>query len=338
MAACETVPHAASFKLADPAWTGANDELQIVTVGEKMVMLNPYFRDGTRLRLGPERDADFSDQHILNDAEVIVLDVSSNGFAKVQSCEDFSVEGWVRQRNLIRQRLEGLGDKATSLPGRPALPPARKFQRSSTISSIEYSSNEEVERAKKESSAGVERLMALNGVKAGFMSEEEKHILKESLSAQAMTIRRQLAKQKQRTFDPHTKVVRVWDSITTLALIFTATITPFEVCVMPSITLESMVTDPLSWIKYLQMGRTHDFFCSCSLLAIQLTTCFVSRPPAESSTVSSFLISSCNASLHIKHHMIKGRRGCLIKERSSTDMQPPGCCSISSLPFPSTLL
>ena len=74
--------------------------------------------------------------------------------------------------------------------------------------------------------------MALNGVKAGFMSEEEKHILKESLSAQAMAIRRQLAKQKQRTFDPHTKVVRVWDSITTLALIFTATITLFEVCVM----------------------------------------------------------------------------------------------------------
>ena len=66
-------------------------------------MLNPYFRDGTRYAAWSRKDADFSDQHILNDAEVIVLDVSSNGFAKVQSCEDFSVEGWVLQRNLIRR-------------------------------------------------------------------------------------------------------------------------------------------------------------------------------------------------------------------------------------------
>ena len=38
---------------ADPAWTGEGEAQMDFTVGEVVFMLNPYFRDGTRLRLDP---------------------------------------------------------------------------------------------------------------------------------------------------------------------------------------------------------------------------------------------------------------------------------------------
>ena len=62
---------------AESAWSGAGDELiEGLAIGEVVYMLNPYFADGTRLRLGPDRDAAFSETHILNDAEVEVLEVT----------------------------------------------------------------------------------------------------------------------------------------------------------------------------------------------------------------------------------------------------------------------
>ena len=52
-------------------------------------MLNPYFRDGTRLRVGPLKEKDaFSGEHILNDAEVEIIEVLP-GFVRVQACDEF---------------------------------------------------------------------------------------------------------------------------------------------------------------------------------------------------------------------------------------------------------
>ena len=41
------------------AWTGEGEEMQSYTIGETCFMLNPYFGDGTRLRVGPDREAEF---------------------------------------------------------------------------------------------------------------------------------------------------------------------------------------------------------------------------------------------------------------------------------------
>ena len=41
--------------------------------------------------------------------------------------------------------------------------------------------------------------------------------------------RRRIRSISRRTLSPHSKVVRMWDGITALALVFTAFITPFEV-------------------------------------------------------------------------------------------------------------
>ena len=81
-------------------------------VGEKVFMLNPFFTDGTRLRISPEEKAEFNDQYILNDAEIEVLTLE-NGFAKVRETEashqaegQVNAEGWVRERNLSKLKRE----------------------------------------------------------------------------------------------------------------------------------------------------------------------------------------------------------------------------------------
>ena len=203
-------------------------------------MLNPYFRDGTRLRLGPEREAKFSDQYILNDEEVTVLQLAENGFVNVRGDKD-KAEGWVRSRNLTRmQRSSGL--LAVEKPS-----PKAKLQRSSTISSLKITGHTEIEDQKKE--AGLNRLMAVNGVQAGLLDEKQKLVLKKTLSMQAESIRKQLRRDRQKTLDPHSKFVSRWDALTASALLFTASVTPFEVCILPPTSLEEMPTDPLSWLN-----------------------------------------------------------------------------------------
>ena len=95
--------------------------------GERAFMLNPYYRDGTRLRVAPEASAAFNEQFVLNDYEVEVLDVTRTGgggendgapeeWALIRSCgdeatKDTAVQGWVRAVNLTRIR------RAVGLPG-----------------------------------------------------------------------------------------------------------------------------------------------------------------------------------------------------------------------------
>lgn len=72
-----------------------------ITVADRVVLRNPEFTDGTRLRDGPSTEAKFNGQHILNGEAVDVCEVTPTGFARVQLCEsDRSAEGWVVKRHL----------------------------------------------------------------------------------------------------------------------------------------------------------------------------------------------------------------------------------------------
>ena len=62
-------PAAAAPSAADVA------NLNEFVVGEHGYMLNPYYRDGTRLRVSGEADADFNEQFVLNDYEVEILEI-----------------------------------------------------------------------------------------------------------------------------------------------------------------------------------------------------------------------------------------------------------------------
>ena len=99
---------AAKYKKARArTWAGTADAPQTAyKVGEKAYAQNPHYKDGTRLRKTADRDGEFSGQNILNDAEVVVLEVTGD-FAKVRATasagSDQVAEGWLRQRNLRRQ-------------------------------------------------------------------------------------------------------------------------------------------------------------------------------------------------------------------------------------------
>ena len=127
---------------ADPAWTGEGEAQMDFTVGEVVFMLNPYFRDGTRLRLDPVKESAFTGQHILNDAECEILELSiETGFAKVREVSGLMgwdadserprVEGWGARRNLVRMRRQsGLGlGLSTPAPAHPFRPRRRQSAR-----------------------------------------------------------------------------------------------------------------------------------------------------------------------------------------------------------------
>ena len=225
----------------DLAWTGEEDVEEEFEVGEFVFMLNPYFKDGTRLRLRPERESPFRDEYILNDARVEILDLR-DAFALV-CCEEGGInEGWCRKRNLTHVgRATGLA-KSFKQP----VPRAAKLQRSMTMAGAkaELPGKENVEGssgAAEESGAGMglKRLMA-TGRKVD-----------ENVAAQTAAIRRQLQRKRRGTLDPQSKFMARWDMTTSLALLFTATITPFEVCILTPLPLASMLVDPLSWFNRL---------------------------------------------------------------------------------------
>ncbi len=79
-------------------------------VGEHAFCLNPLFSDGTRLRARGVKDAEFNGQHILNDAEVEILELH-NGFIRIRAVlpeadHSQAAEGWLRERNLARHKRE----------------------------------------------------------------------------------------------------------------------------------------------------------------------------------------------------------------------------------------
>jgi uncharacterized coiled-coil protein SlyX len=74
-------------------------------------MQNPYFKDGTKLRLGPSQDDEMMDQFVLNDDEVEVMEIRNDtGFVSVRRVGS-DLTGWVRGRNISNIRREaGLQD------------------------------------------------------------------------------------------------------------------------------------------------------------------------------------------------------------------------------------
>ena len=55
---------ASSSSPTKAAWTGEGEAVEGFNIGEHAYMLNPYFRDGTRLRVGPEKEDAFSDEKV----------------------------------------------------------------------------------------------------------------------------------------------------------------------------------------------------------------------------------------------------------------------------------
>ena len=93
-------------------------------VGDRVYMLNPYFTDGTRLRVRPDQDADFNEHFILNDASIEIVEIE-NGFARVRDLDHPDAEGWVRERNLARHKREsGLAGLRRSLLEHSSFPSA----------------------------------------------------------------------------------------------------------------------------------------------------------------------------------------------------------------------
>ena len=52
---------------------------------------------------------------------------------------------------------------------------------------------------------------------------------KVAAAKQTTKIRSQLRKRQKLTLDPHSKAVQRWDTLTSCCLVFTASVTPFEV-------------------------------------------------------------------------------------------------------------
>ena len=202
----------------DAAWTGASDVVEDFNIGDMVFMLNPFFKDGTRLRTRPDRDAPFTDEHVLNDAQVEVLEKSEADFVLIRCEEQDIVEGWVRSRNLTHvARATGL--KSTK-------PSGRQLNRSKTISNLEVDRTADEQKrletdAADDKATSIKQLMAARGEDT---NEKSFH--------QSNAIRKQLHKKRRGTLDPQSKQMARWDTCTTLALLFTATVTPFEVCIL----------------------------------------------------------------------------------------------------------
>ena len=244
------------------AWTGEGEAEMDFAIGDVVFMLNPYFRDGTRLRLGPTRDDPFSEQHILNDAEVEVLELSQeNGFAKVGEVSGAMAEGWVRGRNLVR-RKRGTGLGYQPPPAGRSLQ-ARSLQRGTTIAQIQqgpstakgpglaagsdgFGEDDELENKDKWTAAGLDKVMSISGGDQKIGGREMTR-RRESLENTHSSIKQQLYNRKKCTLDPHSKGMQRWDSMMALGLLYTAIVTPFEVCVLLPVSLGEMLYDPLCW-------------------------------------------------------------------------------------------
>ena len=95
----------------------------------------------------------------------------------------------------------------------------------------------------------------------------ERQQMLDDIQAQAARYREQIRRTNRMTLSPHSRYMQRWDVITTVALLFTATVTPFEVGIMEPSTLSQMAVDPLAWIN-----RVVD----CIFLTDIVLNCFLS--------------------------------------------------------------
>ena len=63
-------------------------------------------------------------------------------------------------------------------------------------------------------------------------TDVERAALRAKYSLQADHYRRQIRQQRRCTLDPNGRWMSKWDVVTSLALLFTATVTPLEVCLL----------------------------------------------------------------------------------------------------------
>ena len=75
----------------------------------------------------------------------------------------------------------------------------------------------------------------------------ERQKMLDDIKSQADRYREQIRKSNRLTIAPHSKHMQRWDILTTFALLFTATVTPFEVGLLEPLSLAAMMTSPLAW-------------------------------------------------------------------------------------------
>lgn len=252
------------------AWTGEGEINEDFFIGERVYALNPYFRDGTRLRLGPDKESKFSDQHVLNDAEVEILELE-NGFARVTTCDSDThapCDGWLRARNLTRvKRASGLSAQQKERARGPQAVGGMRLQRGKTISNLQPATvDEDLDAAKETSSAGIDRLMTTQSFKMSKMDEYQRKKLRSEIRQQAVSLGNQLRRRQRLTLDPHSRLMHRWDSLVVMALIFTAIVTPYEFCVLPPVPLDELLYDPLSWVnRFVDLVFISDIVVQCFL-------------------------------------------------------------------------
>lgn len=283
------------------------NEVETFAVGEHVFMLNPFFSDGTRLRVEgnkhvsctshflsrsdsdghlavllmtrerasiPAVQAAFSDGHILNDCEVEILQLNDEGFAKVCCEEDGIVIGWVRQSNLTHvQRRTGLakvrassasfkrGPSKDAIRGGVSRPPPM-LRRSNTISNLEaQSSGSEdeghvLDEHNMASALGMKRLMQAGPSKADLEASRQR----------VHALRVHLRRKRRGTLDPNSRFMSRWDLLMGCSLVFTAVVTPFEVCVLEPTPLSAMLVSPLAWLnRLLDVAFLMDVGVNCVL-------------------------------------------------------------------------
>ena len=101
---------------------------------------------------------------------------------------------------------------------------------------------------KKATAQGFQELMTLTPQREKTRVVDRQQML-DDIKAQSDRFRAQIRRTDRATLNPHSKHMQRWDLLTTTALLFTATVTPFEVGIMEPTTLAQMATDPLAWIN-----------------------------------------------------------------------------------------
>ena len=125
-----------------------------------------------------------------------------------------------------------------------------RIQRASTISHHEQ--DPEQRKARDGTLAAAQSVGSLmNLSRGGTLDDDEKLALQAKIQQQTERFRKQIKSYRKHSLDPHSRIVQRWDILTALALLFTATITPFEVGIIEPGTLDEMLVDPLFYINRL---------------------------------------------------------------------------------------